>query len=92
MRALLLLVVLAGLAAVFVSGHYLFADWAALNANWRRFEALSMSAADLRSLLIADARQHAFRLNAFADGVGVLLGAILAAIGIHGLTGARSRR
>ena len=86
MRAfLLVLVVLGGLAAIAVCAFYLIQDWHALNVNYDRFEELAMSAADLRSLFIADAHQSAFRLNAFADGVGVLLGAILAAIGLHGL-------
>jgi hypothetical protein len=86
MRAFVLfLVVLAGLAAIAVSAYYLFQDWHALNVSYARFEELTMSAADQRSLFIADAHQSAFRLNSFADGVGVLLGAILAAIGLHGL-------
>lgn len=80
-----------GLLAVLVSGYYLLRDWAALNAAYARFEQLIMSAADQRSLFIAEARQNAFRINCFADGVGVLLGAILAAIGIQGLCWLRPR-
>ncbi len=83
--SVLLFVTGCGLVAVAVSGYYLFYDWAALNAAWVRFEKLAMSAADLRSIVLADARQNAFRINCFADGVGVLLGGILAAIGLHGL-------
>jgi hypothetical protein len=83
--SVLLFVTGCGLFAVAVSTHYLFEDWAALNAAWARFEKLAMSAADLRSIVIADARQNAFRTNCFADGVGVLLGGILAAVGLHGL-------
>jgi hypothetical protein len=89
---LLVLVVLPGIAAVAVSGYYLFQDWAALNAAFARFQRLVMSSADLRSLFIAEAEQNAYRINCFADGVGVLLGAILAAIGSHGLCMLRERR
>ena len=72
----LLAVTLAGLAAVAVSGYYLSQDWAALNAAYARCEKLTMS---------AEAHQNACRINCVADGVGVLLGAILAAVGLHGL-------
>jgi hypothetical protein len=41
--------------------------------------------ADLGALFVAESQQDAHRLNCFAEGVGVLLGAILAAIGLHGL-------
>jgi len=78
-------VTIGGLLAALVSGYYLLQDWAALNAHYARFEQPVMSAADQRSLFIAEAPQNAFRIHSFADGVGVLLGAILAAIGIHGL-------
>ncbi|MCC2668160.1 MAG: hypothetical protein K0Q72_631 [Armatimonadetes bacterium] len=83
--ALFLLIVLPGLAAIFVSGYYLFSDWAALNAAFARFERLAAGGADLRALTIAQTNDQVYRINCFADGVGVMLGAILAAIGIHGL-------
>ena len=82
---LLFIVTISGLSAVLVSGYYLLQDWHALNVAYARFEELTMSAADLRSVFIAEAQQNAFRINCFAEGVGVLLGAILAAIGLHGL-------
>lgn len=78
-------IIFAGCSAVAVSGYYLFQDWAALNFYYARFEHLVNSASTMRSLSIAGTQQNAFRINCFADGVGVLLGAILAAIGIHGL-------
>ena len=77
----------AGLLAGGVSATYVFQDWAALNAFYARFQTLVMSDASMRSLFIAEANQNAFRINCFADGVGVLLGAILAATGCHGLCG-----
>lgn len=86
MKAFVLWVITAlGILSALVSSYFLFRDWAALNQAYARFEGLVMSAADLRSLFIADARQNVFRINGFADGIGVLLGAILAAIGAHGL-------
>jgi hypothetical protein len=74
-----------GLFTVVFCGYYTLLDWAALNAHYVRFEKLVMSSADMRSLFIAEAQQNAFRINCFADGVGVLLGGLIAAIGIHGL-------
>ncbi|MFQ6133226.1 MAG: hypothetical protein ACE5R4_14385 [Armatimonadota bacterium] len=86
MRALLLmLVTLSGLAAVLVSGYYMFQDWAALNRSFAAFEGVISSGAELRAILVAQSYQNAFRINCFAEGVGVLLGATLAAIGLHGL-------
>ncbi len=67
--------------ACLASAYYVFQDWHALNLFYARFEKLAMSAAPLRSVFIASSQQAAFRLNCFADGVGVLLGAILALLG-----------
>jgi hypothetical protein len=82
---LVLFVLLPDVAAVLVSGFYLFSDWAALNSAFARFEGAVGRNADLRTLFIAQSLQQSFRINCFADGVGVLLGAILVAIGLHGL-------
>jgi len=84
-QLLLAFITLAGLCACTVSGYYALQDWHALNVHYARFERLCNSAADLRSIVIADAQQNAFRVNVFADGTWVLLGAILAAVGVHGL-------
>ncbi len=83
------LVMFLGLTAASVSGYYVFQDWAALNMYYAKWEKLVMSNADMRSLFIAEANQNAFRINCFADGVGVLLGTTLAAIGVHGLCSIR---
>lgn len=83
--AALSMIVMVGLTASLVSGYYVFQDWAALNMYYARFEKLVMSSAEMRSLFIAEANQNVFRVNCFADGVGVLLGAMLSAIGVHGL-------
>ena len=89
-RIVLTLIVVAGLAVIAVSAYHLFRDWTALDAAYRRFERLS-TVDDLRQLFIAEAHQNAFRINCFADGVGVLMGAVLAAIGLHGLCTLRVR-
>src|SRR5687768_8803512 len=83
--ALLLLIVLPGAAVVCVSGYFLLQDWAALSAAFVKLERAAAGTGDLRALTAAQALDQVYRINCFADGVGVLLGAILAAIGIHGL-------
>jgi predicted PurR-regulated permease PerM len=83
--ALWLTVILPGLLVTVVSSYYLLRDWAALGRAFARWEHLAATSADARSLMIADTYQQVFRMNCFAEGVGVLLGVILAAIGIHGL-------
>jgi hypothetical protein len=81
----LTLISLVGLTAALVSGYFLLHDWAALQAAFAQFEKLAGRPASLNALFVAEARQNLYRLNCFADGVGVLLGGILAAIGLHGL-------
>ena len=78
-------VALLGLAAVLVSGYNLFLDWAALREAYARFEELARHDSRLNTLFVAEARQNVHRINCFAEGIGVLLGGILAAIGLHGL-------
>lgn len=77
-----LLFFVGGLIACLASAYYVFQDWHALNVFYARFESLVRSNASERSLFIASTEQAAFRLNCFADGVGVLLGAMLAALGL----------
>lgn len=70
-----------GLWAGGISAYYVLQDWRTLNAFYARFESLVAANAPLRSLYIVGTEQAAFRLNCFADGIGVLLGAIVAALG-----------
>jgi hypothetical protein len=83
--ALLLCVVLSGVVGVIVFGYFALQDWAALQAAYHHFEEVARSSPDTTTLLIAEAKQNAHRINLFAEGVWTLLCAILAAIGIHGL-------
>lgn len=87
MRAisLCLFIVLPGVAAVLVCGYFLSLDWPALQAAYSRFEIEAGSGGDLRSLHAASASDLIYRINCLGDGLGVMLGAVLAAIGIHGL-------
>lgn len=83
--ALFLFVLLPGIAAVGTCAYYLFQDWSALISAFARFEKAVAAGADLRTLYIAGTLDHVYRINAFADGVGVMLGALLTGLGIHGL-------
>lgn len=81
---LTLFVVLPGLAAVVVCGHYMFQDWSALISAFARLER-AIQGGNPAQIASAQAIDGIFRLNAFADGVGVMLGALLFAVGVHGL-------
>jgi hypothetical protein len=86
MRVLVLSAIVAlGLLTALVSGYYLLHDWSALQAAFARFEQLASRPSSLNALFVAEARQNVHRLNCVAEGVGLLLGATLAAIGTHGL-------
>ncbi len=90
----LLLVTLAGFLVVGTCAVFLMADWQALSGAFTRLEAAVAAQRDLRAITIAQGFDHIYRINCFADGVGVLLGAILASVGIHGLcvNGTHARR
>jgi hypothetical protein len=81
---LILLVLVPGLLVAAVSGHFLLRDWAALSKVFPRLEDARQHG-DLRAIVAADSIDRVYRTNCFADGVGVLLGVILFAIGLHGL-------
>ncbi|MEG4345882.1 hypothetical protein QUB70_21775 [Microcoleus sp. A003_D6] len=83
---LLLLVVLPGCSASAVCAYYLIPEWAALTASYQNYSRVSQSpAAGEREILIAKTAQEIHRINCFAEGVGLLLGGIIGAIGIHGI-------
>jgi hypothetical protein len=83
--ALVLFVLLPGVAAVLVCGYFLSLDWNALQSAYSRFEIESRSGGDLRALHAASASDLIYRVNCLGDGLGVMLGAVIASIGIHGL-------
>lgn len=84
--ALLLFVVLPGGFFAGVSAYTLFPDWAQLQASNKRYiELASRSNVAATDLMIAGAAEDRHRINCFAEGVGVLVGSAIMAIGIHGL-------
>ncbi len=83
--ALITLVILPGAAAMVVGGSYLFRDWGALATAYLRLETAINTGADLRALQAASARDMIYRVNCLADGLGVMLGALLFGLGVHGL-------
>lgn len=83
---LLLTTVLPGLGAMVLSTFYLFADWTALDKSHQNYERLMIAGASMRELSIAEAAEMRHRLNCFTEGVGVLLGSVIVAIGVHGCT------
>jgi hypothetical protein len=83
--ALLLLVVLPGAGFSGISAFWLFRDWTALTASNQNFVQVAAANSTQTDLMIAAAAEQRHRLNCFAEGVGVLLGGVIWAIGIHGL-------
>ena len=83
---LLLTTVLPGLGAIALSTFYLFPEWTALDRSYRNYEKLVATGAGVRELSIAESAEMRHRLNCFAEGVGVLLGSVIVAIGVHGCT------
>jgi hypothetical protein len=81
---LVLGVALPGLGAVAVSGYFLLRDWAALAAAFTALES-AVKYGTLEQITRAQALDSVYRINCFADGVGVMLGLVVLAIGIHGL-------
>ena len=83
---LLLFVVLPGFGASAISAYYLLPEWTALENSHQNFQRVAQSrASNERDLLIAQAAENRHRINCFAEGVGILLGGGITAIGIHGL-------
>jgi hypothetical protein len=57
-----------------------------LDDSYRRYrQVVSTPAPKLEDLFVAEAAQNIHRINCFAEGVGVLLGGVMTAIGLHGL-------
>ena len=83
MRPFFWLFFVLGLLGIAVCFYGATLDWRELQRADAYF--VSLKRADLATLFVADARQNIHRINLFADVVWALLGAILAAIGLHGL-------
>lgn len=83
--ALWLFAILPGLGSLGGSGFYVLQDWASLNRAFANWEHVVRTGGNNRALAVAATYEGAFRLNCFADGVGVLLGGLSFAVGVHGL-------
>ena len=82
---LFILLVVPGLACFVFCMYFALQDWAALQKAYAQFERVAGSSKEMSTLFVAEARQNIHRINLFADVVWALLGAVIAAIGIHGL-------
>ncbi len=95
MRSLVLLltVVLPGITFASVSTYYLLPEWAVLNASFKSYDQVAKSqSSTMRDVFIAQAAENRHRINCFAEGVGVLLGGGIFAIGIHGICTQQTRK
>ena len=69
-----------------ISTYYLFPEWDTLGHSYQNVQKLAQTpTASARDLSIAQAAENRHRLNCFAEGIGVLLGGVVFAIGIHGI-------
>jgi len=83
---LLLFVVLPDLGTSALSGYYLFPEWAALDAAYQRYrQVIESPSSTQKDLLIAQTAQDIHRINCFAEGVGLLFGAVIFSIGLQGM-------
>jgi len=83
--ALILLLIIPGLAVVAVSGHFALQDWRQLQLAYDHYRTVVATGADLRAVTIAYQAQSIHRTNLFADGVWALQGAVVFAVGLAGL-------
>jgi hypothetical protein len=89
---LTLVLILPGVFCFLFCMHYGLQDWDKLQAAYTNFDQIASASTALNALFIAEARQNIHRINLFADGVWALLGALVAAIGFHGVCVVRSGR
>lgn len=75
-----------GVATAGIGLYYLFPEWAVLDNSYRNYAKIAkLKTTTINELSIAQAAENRHRINCFAEGVGVLLGGIMAGIGIHGI-------
>ncbi len=83
--ALVVTAIIPGLASAIVSGAYLLPEWAALDNAHRNLTKIAQTNPSVPAILVAQAAEDRHRINCFAEGMGVLVGGIWMAIGVHGL-------
>jgi hypothetical protein len=84
MRFVFYFLVALGLSGVVLFGYYTLVDFALLREAYAHLLKLTPSSS-VQTILLAEARQNAHRINVFADGTWTILSAILVAISLHGL-------
>lgn len=82
---LLFLLVLPGSAVMLVSTYWGINDFMALVGANQRFDELADQGASQRDLFVVAHRENTHRINVGFDGTWILLGGILAGIGIYGM-------
>jgi hypothetical protein len=82
---LTLTTVLPGLFFAGYSAYYLFQDWGRLTQAYQRMESLNKGQPTVQQIMLAQAAEERHRINCFAEGLGVLAGWTIVAIGVHGL-------
>lgn len=82
---LLFLIVLPGVCGFVFCIYFALLDWRILQTAQAHWHHVAAHSKDLSVLFVAEANQNIHRINLFADVVWALMGAILAAIGLHGL-------
>lgn len=82
---LFLLLVLPGSAVVVVSAYWGINDFIALVQANQRFNQLATQGANQRDLFVMAHRENTHRINVGFDGTWIVLGGILAGIGIQGI-------
>ncbi len=86
MRSLLIfLLIIPGACGFIFCMYFALLDWRILQTTQAHFEQVAAHSKDWSVLFVAEANQNIHRINLFADVVWALMGAILAAIGLHGL-------
>ncbi|MBC8140990.1 MAG: hypothetical protein H7Y38_06065 [Armatimonadetes bacterium] len=80
-----LLLIVPGTGCFAICLYYAVQDWTMLQRAYADFERMAGRETSLAILFVAEAKQNIHRINLFADGVWALLGAIVAAIGLHGV-------
>jgi hypothetical protein len=81
-KAVLAFIICSALADIAVCTYWLFYDWREMDRAYWELRHQYKAGAGMRTLFYHDAIQNMHRINCFAEGVGFLLGAILASIGL----------
>jgi hypothetical protein len=82
---LTLTTILPGLCFAGYSAYYLFQDWGRLTQAYQRLASLNNSQATVQQIMLVQGAEERHRINCFAEGVGVLAGWTIVAIGVHGI-------